>query len=263
MYMSAATLVCLATGAWRPTASACCNGVARSMDPITPATLVQQLIQWMRTESVGPTRTRLVKFLYLADLQWARYRGGVTFTGWRWYVHTFGPIAAEALGLLDDGVAAGWLHQTILGESDDVEDERRAVVYDVTQYASPSDTMFPAEFGKVREWIRRYGDFTSQLLRFVYGETEPMDSAVEGDELDFRRALRPPSMPAPPVAPISKKTRRKMDELMSRIRDGYARSRAASAIAPDGPRDAEYLAGLPDENTEAPTQPVRLLFGKG
>jgi hypothetical protein len=233
------------------------------MDPITPATLVQQLIEWMRTESVGPTRTRLIKFLYLADLQWARYRGGVTFTGWRWYVHTFGPVAAEALQLLDDGVTAGWLRQTILSESDDVEDERRAVVYDVTEYPSRSDTMLPAEFGKVREWIRRYGDSTSELLHFVYGETEPMECVVEGDILDFSRALRPRTMPASATAPMSKKTRRTMDELMSRIRGSYARSRAAAAAAPDGPRDDEYFAGIPDEDTKPPSQPVRLLFGKG
>jgi len=218
------------------------------MDPATPQHLVEQLISWMRAESVTPTRTRLMKYLYLADLQFARYRDGRTFTGWSWYVHHFGPMASEAYVLLDRGVRDRWIRQNDLGWSDD--DDRRAVVYDVVDKASPATVQLPTEFGKLRVWIKEYGDSQNQLLRFVYGSTEPMEQAREGDCLDFTTARRP--LPAPSTAAahaLPPKTRRKLEELMKSIRSEYEATRATSV--PDGPRDEHYYAGLPTED-EAP-----------
>jgi len=83
--------------------------------------LLEGIIAWMRTEGVAPTRTRIVKFLYLADLQYARYHDGKTFTGWRWYTDSFGPFATEALRLLDEGVNEGWLRTTVLEREEEAE----------------------------------------------------------------------------------------------------------------------------------------------
>lgn len=237
---------------------------SRDMDTANPEKLVIQLIRWMRDESVAPTRTRLVKFLYLADLLWARYRGGATFTHWPWYVHTFGPMANEALQLLDEGVSDGWLRQTSLGGDDDdeVDDPQRTTLYDLTQ-PTLDEQALPAEFGKLRVWIKRYGDSTARLLRFVYGDTEPMENVAEGELLDFTRARDPRPQSAKTTEPLSRSARKQMDELMARIRHDYQRGRLAAEAAVDGPRDSVYRDGIPDDDSELPSQPVQLLFGKG
>jgi hypothetical protein len=214
---------------------------------IDTKTLTRGLIAWMRREGVAPTRTRLVKFLYLADLQHARYKGGETITGWRWYTGPFGPVAVEALRLLDDGVKAGWLRRWDAGEDDQADDERRAVGYDLLDADATLDGSMPLLLGKVRDWIKRYGDSTPRLLRFVYGNTEPMELARDGDVLDFARA-RPPG-PGPAIdSHVPKKQAKKLDELMKRLRLEYAANRSSVVAFPDGPHDEEYYAGTPEED---------------
>lgn len=230
----------------------------RRMGSIDAKTLTMGLIAWMRREGVAPTRTRLVKFLYLADLQHARYKGGRTLTGWRWRTKSFGPFASEARQLFDEGVRAGWLLQSGATEEDEDDDEGRAVFYDVAHADVTLLEPLPL-LGKVREWIKQYGDSTSNLLRFVYGHTEPMEVAKDGEDLDFTRARPPGPGPAVRSQPLSRKQEKRLDELMRNLRSEYEAARLASRTYADGPRDRAYFDGLPKE-TEPPTDEFVLRF---
>ncbi len=236
--------------------------------------LLKAIIAWMRNEGVAPTRTRIVKFLYLADLQHARYHGGRTFTGWRWRTDSFGPFATEALNLLDRGVNEGWLKTTILQREEgqarleaqaglaDME-SGRTFIYDLPDFATVERAKedAPLGFGAVRNWIKKYGSDTNALLRFVYGNTEPMENAVEGVTLDFTTA-RPISVAKPiPGRKLTTQERQKLNDLLTRMRAKYQAIQLANKAMHWGPYDDAYYEGLPRE-TETPAGTIVLRFPK-
>ncbi len=53
--------------------------------------LVQLICGWASERDEVLTPIRIVKFLYLADLYYARKNDGMTLTGWRWRFIDFGP----------------------------------------------------------------------------------------------------------------------------------------------------------------------------
>lgn len=73
-----------------------------------------------------------------------------------------------------------------------------------------------------------------------------MEAAHDGDFLDFTRA-RPPG-PGPIIeSRVPRKQQKKLDELMKRLRQEYQATRSASTAFPDGPQDAAYFEGTPEE----------------
>lgn len=218
-------------------------------DPnIDTSILLRGVIAMMRREQVAPTRTRVMKYLYLADLHYARYAEGRTLTGWEWRVDAFGPLAVPALHLFDQGTSEGWLRTWDAGADED-DGTKRAVGYDVVGDLDAMLKALPGSIvGKLREWIKTYGGSTNRLLRFVYGNTEPMEGAHEGDVLDFSRARIPGAGHVLPATTISTKQRKSMDELMRRIRADYDATRTASAKLVDGPYDDEFRRGVPADD---------------
>jgi len=64
---------------------------------------VVHYITWLATEReevLSPIR--LVKFLYLTDLYYARKNEGKTLTGWPWRFVHYGPFCKEALSAIED-----------------------------------------------------------------------------------------------------------------------------------------------------------------
>lgn len=229
-----------------------------AVSTMDPKILVQGLVAWMRREGVAPTRTRLMKFLYLSDLHYARHHDGTTITGWRWYVNSFGPMANEAYEVFDRGVTEGWLSCTP-GTAFDAEGGGRTIFYDVAD-KNAGDRLF--EVGKVHRWIKEFGDDTGKLLRFVYGNTDPMADAKEGDVLDFSIAR-----PTDQVAPIrgrapTRKEEKKFEELSKKLQARYKATLAANEAAVNGPRDAAYFEGLPADETSIDGD-ILLLFERG
>ncbi|MFO0763036.1 MAG: hypothetical protein U0359_41755 [Byssovorax sp.] len=227
------------------------------MSAIDSATLVQGLIAWMRQEGVAVTRTRLMKFIYLADLHHARHHEGATITGWRWYVHSFGPMANEAYVLLDRGVREGWLTSNASSSSGE-EGEPSAIFYDIVTKGAAEQLH---GMGKVHRWIKTLGDDTPRLLRFVYGNTEPMVDAKEGEYLDFSSAR-----PTDNVAPIhgrkpTRKEEKRFEEISKRLRARYEAAQASNAKIVDGPRDDAYFNDLPAEGASVNGDMI-LLFDK-
>ena len=71
---------------------------------IEPSNLVH-LIVWHAAETGNAlTPLRLVKFLYLADLYYARAHRGETLTGWPWAFVHYGPYCSEAMDTIQEAV---------------------------------------------------------------------------------------------------------------------------------------------------------------
>lgn len=158
------------------------------MDPVE----LVRLIAWQATSRHGAlTAIRLVKFLYLADLYFARRNGGKTLTGWRWRFVHYGPFCGEALDAIktatDRGVIAARAYESkFSGEEKQVYsgvdlDREPAVLNTLPTYVT-----LPLG-GAVRTW----GDDTAGLLDHVYFHTEPMQHARPDDVLDFSTAREP------------------------------------------------------------------------
>ena len=122
--------------------------------------------------------TRLVKFLYLIDLEHQR-RYGRTLTGLQWKCYLYGPYAFE---LPTIGARLGFDLQS--------EDFVNVKGHRGTLLCVPDSQEFPAglSFGieiLVNGILRVWADQeTADLLQYVY-HTEPMRHAQRGDKLDF------------------------------------------------------------------------------
>lgn len=212
------------------------------MAPPDGKTLLLGILRWCRQEDVSATRTRIMKLLYLADLHYARTHAGRTATGWGWRLDSFGPLATECYLLLETGAREGWLRHST-GAGDDLRDRE-------THFYSPADwegRVDLPEFGRVRRWIKEYGDSTPRLLRFVYGETEPMQEAWPGELLDFSVALPPPPVIEPQKIPH--KAMKRLKELKAAL---VAQHQKSFEPLSEGPYDEAYYAGVPQEEELEP-----------
>lgn len=123
----------------------------------------------------APGATRLVKLVYLADLEWRRRHSGEPLSRLNWLFSHFGPYAGEFATLFEtEEVEATEQHgknfHRLLFPPEELEKQ------------SVSDEVSCILDGVVREW----GDADlNMLLDHVYFETEPMVKATRGTPLDF------------------------------------------------------------------------------
>jgi hypothetical protein len=128
-------------------------------------------------------RTRLVKLLYLCDVEHYQSRGE-TLTGLEWVRYMFGPYAFELPAItrrmgLD------------LGEEELDFSTRRGVKYEVYDVPHPEGWLEPGQKGIIDRVIGRWGNEDLRLLLdYVYCDTQPMKNAQFGQTLDFRRISR-------------------------------------------------------------------------
>lgn len=145
-------------------------------------TQLSQLILYIvdRVGELGgyTTTIRLVKFLYLIDLEHQR-RHGRPLTGLRWVYHLYGPYAFEVPRL------------GALGGIDLEEEEFRSqkghkgvLLRTLSPQGFPAGLSFAVE-NLVNGILEIWADQdTADLLTYVY-RTEPMRQAKRGDQLDF------------------------------------------------------------------------------
>lgn len=194
-------------------------------------TLVQLIhyITWYATErGEALTSVRLVKFLYLADLYFARRNHGKTLTGWPWKFYHYGPYCYESLQAIEEAVRTGLIDQKPYQSAFNEDD-----YYLYRSGAEPEEkivTGIPlAILGPLQVAIKRYAGDTYALLDHVYFETEPMMEAQENEFLDFSKA-KPTEMPVE----IKMKTASKrnlqagkniVSKLLNRYKEGVTKER--------------------------------------
>jgi hypothetical protein len=125
-------------------------------------------------------RTRLVKLLYLCDVEYYRSRRQrITELDWKRYL--YGPYAFE----LPEITKRMGLD---LGEEELDFSTGRGIRYEVYDIPNPDNWLDPAKRLVVDRVIRRWGnEDLDLLLDYVYCDTEPMKDAQFLQPLDFRR----------------------------------------------------------------------------
>ncbi len=133
-------------------------------------TIIRMIVERYQQKSlVPPLKTRLIKLLYLTELEYFR-RTGKRLTSLDWRFYHFGPYAAALepyVGDPDSVVTHG-----LLGE----------IVGTSTRETHADADLQHAIVDVVHEW--GFAELNT-LLDHVYFETEPMQAASRGEFLDF------------------------------------------------------------------------------
>jgi hypothetical protein len=143
---------------------------------------LKQLILYIvyKVDDLGgyTTTIRLVKFLYLIDLEHYR-RYGETLTSLRWVYHHYGPYAFE---LPEIGRKIGFdLEQ----ESFRTAERQRGTLYRVQGRKNLPNSLRPPVKSMVDGILQVWADYgTKELLKYTY-DTEPIVHGARGNELSF------------------------------------------------------------------------------
>ena len=141
--------------------------------------VIKQIISSAKEQEINiPAKTRLIKLLYLIEIEYYKYYQK-RLTGLKWQFYHYGPYSSEI--------------ESILGSPDIEEipfalkDGRLGSQYDVAEDELKS-TM-PSDIKRIVDHIVKDWSETdlNKLLDYVYFETEPMRNAKRGDILDFTK----------------------------------------------------------------------------
>ncbi len=133
--------------------------------------------------SLGPIH--IIKYLYLADLEFAKMNNGTTYTGLKWKFFRFGPWSEIVNNRIEPALIAIGAHKRII-ESKSSDDFHRWEVNDVDLIDELEKEINFITSLAIKANVRKFGQDTESLLHHVY-QTDPMLNAAPDDYLDFTR----------------------------------------------------------------------------
>jgi hypothetical protein len=196
----------------------------------------------------APTKTKVLKFLYLLDVESYR-RSQTTLTGFRWIFHHYGPWAAE----YDEALERAADISAIRLNGAQSGDEGATFVNSLGRYTLRD--VFPSVVQELsaKRIIEAWADKpTVQLLDYVYFHTAPMKDAQRGDTLDFATVSGEQKLPhyfgvkrGTDAKEIAKK-KRLFSEKMSRLTKPKI-----LPLDPAPPYDEKYWASIDNLENES------------
>jgi len=160
--------------------------------------LIAYIVARSRERAITLTQTKLVKLLYLVDVERAA-SGRAPLSGLKWVFFHYGPYALELPETLEPLKRENRLV---------AEGFKDSILYRAAPGAPSGEEWPPATRRQVDDVIRRYAGLDlNELLDLVYFHTAPMRDAVRGQPLDMSLARtdpppRPqPALPAPSMPP--------------------------------------------------------------
>jgi len=199
--------------------------------------LIKYLV-WIATErGTKLTTIRLVKFLYLTDLYWARENNGKTFTGWPWKFVHYGPFCGESLETINEAHREGLIEKAAY-DSKYVDDEYYL-------YWCKEEPKTAKEFplyllSPLKQAVSKWGDDTYGLLDHVYFDTEPMIDAKKGDLLDFSKARKFEKPKEIKMLKLTQEQVTKSKEIIERLKTKYKEGLASRDKGPQPVYDEVY-----------------------
>jgi hypothetical protein len=138
-----------------------------------------------RSRELGPIH--LIKYLYLADLAFAREHEGKTYTGLSWRFHKFGPWCEEAFNELDPALSS--INAEKKNISSKYEDDFTRWKNMDPYLADDLEKNLEVTVSLRIKWaVQKFGPDTEDLLHYVY-DTKPILNACPGNFLDFTLAI--------------------------------------------------------------------------
>lgn len=161
------------------------------------------LIKMAQEERVPIGKVRLMKLLYLLDVEYYRYYGEI-HTGLEWVLYKYGPFVFEIEDLLGE-----------IGVTDEeipLEKGRsfKQLKYDFDMWGEDIKLPFKAR-GVLDNVFKQWGSTDlNRLLDYVYFDTEPMEGAQFQRKLDFSKIIPHKRKEKIAISPDTKKKLRKI-----------------------------------------------------
>jgi len=202
----------------------------------------------------GPLgRTKLVKLLYLMDLEHYR-RTGKLLTGLDWVFYHYGPYVMALPGILAS------MDLDIPEETHVTATGRKAKVFRPSYQLEPDEDRLAKKIGPVgtriaRDVLDTWGDQDlTPILDFVYFHTEPMKEAKPGERLDFTTVNRDRSIEQ--LRSEVQVEAGKRAEFVKRLRETPAATLTAkSALTPPPRYDSVFFRGMREAEGAERTHP--------
>ncbi|WP_457571500.1 hypothetical protein [Desulfovulcanus sp.] len=196
---------------------------------------------------LGPIH--LIKYVYLADLAYARYHNGQTFTGVQWKFHHFGPWAQEVYQRIDPVVLETGALEKRYSHPRYEDDFVRYTLSDESLYMRLERELPFVIVSEIKRGIRKFGADTQGLLDYVY-KTEPMLKAAPEELLSFE-GLSEEKLPIDDSAgseeilsaKAKKKRKQKIEALRKKFKERLTQKRASKKLVtpPTSPRYDEVF----------------------
>lgn len=199
--------------------------------------------------ALGPIH--LLKYAYLADMDYARFNDGKTFSGIDWIFHHFGPWSVVAFTHIDDALTPiGAMKKTFQSDFGDKDCVRWSMEYD-EQLFSDLGKELPIEVKhSLQKNVRHFQNDTTLLLHYVYA-TPPMLNAAPEEVLDFSMMVaKEPEKRSeyiPYLVRLSKDNRQKLKQGMNELRKRYGGEAIRAKTQPEyelGRMDAVFKGGV-------------------
>jgi hypothetical protein len=192
------------------------------IDPDLPS-LIAYIVAQARDRGITLNRTKLVKLLYLVDVERVRSRRE-PLTGLTWVFFHYGPYAYELIETLDAMEGA----QLVADRFHD------SVLYRAAPGAPEGDDWNAGTKTTVDRVIDRFAPLDlNPLLDYVYFHTGPMLDAERGQPLDLSRAREDPSERRPtPLHPPTPPP--DVEQRLQQWRSRHARRLAPVSLDPPG-----------------------------
>lgn len=174
------------------------------------------------SRQLGPIH--LVKYLYLADLSYAKRNNGQSFTGIDWQFYNFGPWSAAAHARIEPALNA--IHACKYEFPSDYGDKNEWIrwsLHDSRLLDEKRRTLPPTITTNLTSYVHKFGKDTPSLLDFVY-KTKPMLSAAPNEYLDLTLELDNiktslESSPTLRMASLSSKKQKQLQQKMAALRE--------------------------------------------
>jgi hypothetical protein len=142
--------------------------------------LMAAIVTWVVGEGSYVTKTKLLKLLYLFDVEYYRVHRQI-FTGFAWKFFHLGPWASEFDTTLDDLVTTG----AMLQQRSNTEFE--TAFYRAAERVDPGEPFSNVKDEQIlRGVLKLWGPrSTGEILDYVYFQTAPMEAGIRNSHLDF------------------------------------------------------------------------------
>jgi uncharacterized phage-associated protein len=198
------------------------------------------------------TRTRIVKFLYLAEVLYLK-NSDKRLTDWNWIFWDFGPFCLESLRAIDQAVDQRLITAKNFQSNFNEEDEFSYFGHSKDLYLYISDLenhVKELEIGMpvmvqmgLRSVVKKYSNSTDDLLNYVYYKTEPMMKATPRENLDFSTVSKIKTDKVEP-AKISRNKEKKVREAIKRMKEAMLQKSGSIAVINSKHIDSDYILGM-------------------
>lgn len=134
--------------------------------------------------SRGLSPIHLIKYLYLADLEYSKQKDGKTFTGIPWKFYHYGPWSEIAYKRIEPALLSINADKKIIESKKYEDDFIRWTCQDDQLFNKLNENLPIIITGAIQKLVHQFGNDTTELLRYVYN-TKPMLKAAPDEILDF------------------------------------------------------------------------------